>query len=242
MDPLAEDYYHLSPYAYCAGDPVNLVDPDGKDIIVVIWTTGTGDNGVGHAGVAISNYKKEKYVEYDAKGVAIEKFRIIPDGTYTFYDNWPKGGVDFDLKGAITSVEANRNVTEINSLEEFTNGSTVSPSENYAPNAILKLSTSHEQDMAVSERLLKANVKNKEYNGAWYNCSSYVSDGLKAIFGKTIGKEGILGPIRSVTPNQLWKDVLKYADKAGIPYCILKDPGSFIDKKFKTFINEGKQL
>ena len=38
------------------------------------------------------------------------------------------------------------------------------------------------------------------------------------------------------------KDVLKYADKAGIPYCILKDPGSFIDKKFKTFINEGKQL
>ena len=30
MDPLAEDYYHLSPYAYCAGDPVNLVDPDGR--------------------------------------------------------------------------------------------------------------------------------------------------------------------------------------------------------------------
>ena len=30
MDPLAEKYYHLSPYAYCAGDPVNLVDPDGE--------------------------------------------------------------------------------------------------------------------------------------------------------------------------------------------------------------------
>ena len=30
MDPLAEKYYHLSPYAYCAGDPVNLVDPDGR--------------------------------------------------------------------------------------------------------------------------------------------------------------------------------------------------------------------
>lgn len=29
MDPLAEKYYSLSPYAYCAGDPVNLVDPKG---------------------------------------------------------------------------------------------------------------------------------------------------------------------------------------------------------------------
>lgn len=34
MDPLAEKYYHLSPYAYCAGDPVNLVDPDGRKIII----------------------------------------------------------------------------------------------------------------------------------------------------------------------------------------------------------------
>ena len=28
-DPLAEKYYHISPYAYCAGDPVNRIDPDG---------------------------------------------------------------------------------------------------------------------------------------------------------------------------------------------------------------------
>ena len=29
MDPLAEKYYGISPYAYCAGNPVNLVDPEG---------------------------------------------------------------------------------------------------------------------------------------------------------------------------------------------------------------------
>ena len=29
IDPKAESFYHISPYAYCAGDPVNLVDPDG---------------------------------------------------------------------------------------------------------------------------------------------------------------------------------------------------------------------
>ena len=32
QDPLSEKYYPISPYAYCAGNPVNLVDPTGKDI------------------------------------------------------------------------------------------------------------------------------------------------------------------------------------------------------------------
>ena len=32
MDPLCEKYYHISPYAYCAGNPVKYVDPDGKAI------------------------------------------------------------------------------------------------------------------------------------------------------------------------------------------------------------------
>ena len=34
QDPLAKDYPSLSPYAYCAADPVNIVDPEGMDI----WT------------------------------------------------------------------------------------------------------------------------------------------------------------------------------------------------------------
>ena len=30
IDPKAESFYHISPYTYCAGDPVILVDPDGE--------------------------------------------------------------------------------------------------------------------------------------------------------------------------------------------------------------------
>jgi RHS repeat-associated protein len=29
IDPLSEKYYSLSPYSYCAGNPVNRIDPDG---------------------------------------------------------------------------------------------------------------------------------------------------------------------------------------------------------------------
>ena len=32
MDPLCEKYYHISPYAYCAGNPVKYVDPDGRKV------------------------------------------------------------------------------------------------------------------------------------------------------------------------------------------------------------------
>ena len=32
MDPLCEKYYSISPYAYCANNPVNYVDPDGRKI------------------------------------------------------------------------------------------------------------------------------------------------------------------------------------------------------------------
>lgn len=30
MDPMAEKYYSWSPYAYCMGNPVRYIDPDGK--------------------------------------------------------------------------------------------------------------------------------------------------------------------------------------------------------------------
>ena len=33
-DPLSEKYYGISPYAYCAGNPVNYIDPDGRHIVV----------------------------------------------------------------------------------------------------------------------------------------------------------------------------------------------------------------
>ena len=38
QDPLSEKYYSISPYAYCAGNPVNLVDFDGMDWYTITQT------------------------------------------------------------------------------------------------------------------------------------------------------------------------------------------------------------
>ena len=31
VDPLVDDYLHISPYAYCNWNPIKYVDPDGMD-------------------------------------------------------------------------------------------------------------------------------------------------------------------------------------------------------------------
>ena len=33
-DPMAEKYYGINPYAYCNGDPVNMVDPLGRKLVI----------------------------------------------------------------------------------------------------------------------------------------------------------------------------------------------------------------
>ncbi|WP_281925798.1 RHS repeat domain-containing protein, partial [Flavobacterium collinsii] len=36
IDPLAEKYPNISPYVYVANNPINAIDPDGRDIIFVV--------------------------------------------------------------------------------------------------------------------------------------------------------------------------------------------------------------
>ena len=53
MDPMATDYYSTSPYLYCGGDPINLVDPTGMDFAILIAPEGAG--GFGHMAAIIQD-------------------------------------------------------------------------------------------------------------------------------------------------------------------------------------------
>lgn len=70
-DPLAEKYYHISTYAYCAGDPVNLVDPDGMQ-----WYSYTDENG----------YTKYEYREGEMSDEEKDKYKDLKDLGYFFFD------------------------------------------------------------------------------------------------------------------------------------------------------------
>jgi hypothetical protein len=42
IDPNAEDYPSTSPYAYCLNNPINLIDPDGRSVYMLLYTVGNG--------------------------------------------------------------------------------------------------------------------------------------------------------------------------------------------------------
>ena len=131
-DPLAEKYYHISPYAYCAGDPVNLVDPDGRDpkrkwrngTIIVSATIYTNNSSSKSAKQAAKfwndrtsdTYKrngKEYKIEYSITINEVDNasFELFKGRTDT-YEVKPKGGVKSNGKTV-----AEKNTPKTNSME-----------------------------------------------------------------------------------------------------------------------------
>ena len=80
IDPKAESFYHISPYTYCAGDPVNLVDPDGRDWYSIITTDDKNNE--------ITTYKYTNYssqAELDKNNISgyyLGEALVIIDGSH----------------------------------------------------------------------------------------------------------------------------------------------------------------
>ena len=219
IDPLAEKYYHLSPYAYCAGNPVNVVDPDGRDGYLIVWATANGS--VGHAGFAIDNYEPQSFTDSNGN----TQTRMVKTGTLSYYDLWPgtEGGVT--IRNVGKDVVAHFNVISSTDLNTIINED-ITGSEEQSPDGILCISTSYETDRQTSERIEEA-MKEKVYNGVSRNCSDFAKIGVESSSGTSIeARESILGHM-STTPNKLFRESMKLPGTT-----VIKDPGQVINNSF----------
>jgi RHS repeat-associated protein len=82
IDPLAEKYYNVSPYVYCANNPIMLVDPDGRDWYSSLDSVGYNDGQIIWRTQIhyTSCTSQEQLADNSIKGTYLGKTVVVFDG------------------------------------------------------------------------------------------------------------------------------------------------------------------
>jgi hypothetical protein len=81
IDPMAEKYYSISPYAYCGNNPVNRIDPNGMD-----WIEDKKGNVFWYKEINKDNIPEGyKYIGTEYKGVTIKNLSLASDPNQDYY-------------------------------------------------------------------------------------------------------------------------------------------------------------
>lgn len=119
IDPKAESFYHISPYTYCAGDPVNLVDPDGDvPIPLLLWgayEVGSAIYDVYTAYDALTDKDASTFDKVTACGGVLLS-AVAPGGGYTLFSK--ADDVARVVKTTDKVVESKRAVANGKTLQE----------------------------------------------------------------------------------------------------------------------------
>jgi hypothetical protein len=214
IDPLCEKYYSTSPYAYCANNPVNAFDPDGKKSLLIIWCT--SDQQIGHAAFAIENYKDHKGTD-----------------TYTVYGLFPYNPyVEQEAKDNKT-VRGRFLISYNKTLEQIKEGAFYSGEET-APDGILCIDSDESKDVEAQNTLKKEIKSNKGYNVRSRNCSTFAREGVRSASGDpNISDEESVYFNNVVTPNQLYYDTSKNEKVS-----LIKDAGDKINYRAKQYVDK----
>ena len=231
VDPMAEKYYSISPYAYCAGNPVNLIDPNGEDVYLLTWASYNGN--IGHSGIAVDNYKTETVKDKDGNIVTDENgnevTQQVKDGTVTYFDLWP-GGEGANKNNATEDITAfyNEKITTLSDLKK----TDVSVSEGRLPDGIVSLKTSASTDELVNMSLSSHKNANLMYNGLNNNCSDYAKAGVEyaAPSGHILGNtDERIGSKKATTPNYLYNATLRLPNAKVLKSAGKKTSSAFLD-------------
>ena len=100
IDPMAEKYYNTSPYAYCANNPVNTIDPNGMEKLDVLDPEDDENEKI----------KKAITIYNDEKNVINIWAHGSPNGMTVFDKNRGENTTITDAKGFVNFLNKNSNV------------------------------------------------------------------------------------------------------------------------------------
>jgi hypothetical protein len=78
IDPLCEKYYWISPYAYCANNPIKFIDPDGKQMSTAI-----------------------RFLRDPLKFIKVIKFALVGTGTGIIYNHFVDGDKSTEVANSL---------------------------------------------------------------------------------------------------------------------------------------------
>ena len=159
-DPNASDYHWLSPYAYCGGDPINNIDPDGKNIAILI------ENGlIGHLALLIQQ-QDGSWSYYSVNGDKIYNITLgVSGGPYNDVEagSWSSPQEFMDEAHETTKEELEKNPDAI---------------INYDYSEAYEIETTPEQDKTIADTFTKI-ANEEDYDLTSNNCAHAVQHSLK---------------------------------------------------------------
>jgi RHS repeat-associated protein len=239
LDPKTEEYPSWSPYNFVLNNPIKFVDPKGEDVYLIIWAS--QDGHIGHAGIAVDNYKtvdvkdKNGNTVMDKDGNPVTE--QVKDGTVTYRDLWP-GGEGANKSNATDDISSVYN-NQVTTLDKIKN-TDVTGSEGYAPDAVVQMKTDSKTDAVVSMALDAHQKVNDKYNGANNNCSDFAKSGVEyaAPYGSQLGNtDERMGSRNVTTPNQLYKATVRLPNAS-----VVKNPGSKVNNRFIDAVSNGSNI
>ena len=204
-DPMSEKYYGISPYAYCLGNPISIIDPNGMDI----WTMDEKGNVVW---VKESDDHRLYYMNND--GLLSDDYVSVSDRS--ILDDLTKTEAKVDGGAKVSSHTSKTGINDIFKVFKFASDKTKVEWAVHRNGDTYTIGTGHNSYSASSW---------EDYTNGKPNATVHSHPGIKAAVDEETFSMGYGAPYRDTDWNNVRIDVKQAREKARKSYVYFPNSG-----------------